>query len=216
MSETLVVVDYGINNLGSVFNAFVRLGHEAVLAESPDDLVGASGIVLPGVGSFDRAAEALHREGFTETLRVAMDDGTPLLGICLGMQLLCLGSEEGERKWPGFGVVRGRLRRLPGDVKVPHMGWNTVDAARCSPLFCGIPGGSHFYFVHSFFLDTGQDPRVVLATCDYGRSEVAAVVARGNILGTQFHPEKSGPAGLKFLDNFARSVHSGRARRGWC
>ncbi|MFP4200582.1 MAG: imidazole glycerol phosphate synthase subunit HisH [Clostridia bacterium] len=215
MGGALVVVDYGINNLGSVFNAFVKLGHETLLAESPDDLRGAAGIVLPGVGSFDRAAEALYSGGFTDALRAAMDEGTPLLGICLGMQLLCLGSDEGARNWPGFGVVRGRLRRLPGDAKVPHMGWNTVDTERSSPLFFGIPSGSHFYFVHSFFLDSEEDPEAVMATCHYGRSRVAAVVTRGNVLGTQFHPEKSGPVGLKFLDNFARGVDATRESGVW-
>ena len=215
MPGPLAVIDYGVNNLGSVYNAFTRLGRDVTLVERPEQLEGAGAVILPGVGSFDRAKEALESGGFFEVLEGVLRDGTPLLGICLGMQLLCTGSEESRRGAPGIGWIRGDLRRFRGDMKVPHMGWNVVEPKAESPLFRDIPPGSHFYFVHSYFLDPSGDPGSVVATAEYGGVDLAAVVARGSVIGTQFHPEKSGPVGLAFLDNFARAVESGSIREGW-
>ena len=217
MPGPLVVVDYGVNNLGSVYNAFDKLNYPVRLAAHPADLKGASAIILPGVGSFDRAREALMQGGFFPVLTDMVLGETPLLGICLGMQLMCEGSEESREGIPGIGAVSGSLRRVRGSVKVPHMGWNRVRPrdGYGGGLFAGMPAAPYFYFVHSYYLDPSEDPGAVLATCQYGDNEIAAVVGRGPLLGTQFHPEKSGTVGLTFLNNFARTVMHGEAGRWW-
>jgi glutamine amidotransferase len=198
------VVTYGVGNVGSIFNMFRKLGVPAVAASTADELARAEKILLPGVGAFDHGMEMLARAGLIPALRARVADGVPLLGICLGMQLLGRGSEEGQR--PGLDLLDAHSVRFtangdPG-FRVPHMGWNEVRQTRESPLFDQFEERPRFYFVHSYHLVCG-DPGDVLATVRYG-TDVTAIVQRGNVWGAQFHPEKSHRFGMRLLGNFAR------------
>ena len=203
----IAVVDYGRGNLGSVRQAFARLGLEAVVTEDPRVVDGAEAVVLPGDGAFHDAMDTLGRLGLLDSLREAVGGVRPFLGICLGYQLLFTESEEfGHGK--GLDVIPGAVRRFPPGLKVPHMGWNQVEHRGDSPLFEGIPSGAHFYFVHSYFPETA-DPSLQVATCTYGVTFPAAV-SRGMLFATQFHPEKSQRWGLRLLENFAAIVRERR------
>lgn len=196
------VVDYGMGNLGSVTNAFRHLGLPATVLPSPDQLGACDRILLPGVGSFAHAMRNLNQGGWTEALRDAAAAGKPLLGVCLGMQLLF---DEGLEHGPsaGLGLIPGRVVPLvpASPCRVPHVGWNDLTYARPHPLLKGLRAHVDMYFVHSFHC-CPVDAQDILATSDHGGAFVA-VVARGNVAGTQFHPEKSQDAGLKLLENFA-------------
>ncbi|MBI3915164.1 MAG: imidazole glycerol phosphate synthase subunit HisH [Chloroflexi bacterium] len=201
----IAIVDYGMGNLRSVQKAFEKIGADARVIQSPDDLRAARGIVLPGVGAFGQAMQNLRAAGWIEPLRAACARGAPFIGICLGMQLLFESSEEmGEHT--GLGILPGVVRRFTGDLKVPQMGWNQIhiQAKQRSPVLRGVRDGSYAFFVHSFYC-APRDPALVLATTEYG-IEFASVVGRGNIFGAQFHPEKSQSVGLKMLENFAEIV----------
>jgi glutamine amidotransferase len=203
----IAVVDYGIGNLGSVTKGFRRAGADVELTGDPAALRQADALVLPGDGAFAAAMAEIEGRGLTALLREAVERGTPLLGICIGMQLLFEESEEhGQNR--GLGILPGRVRRFEGDLPVPHMGWNTLRARRPHPVLEGIEDGSHVYFVHSYYCDAPDE--VVIAASDYGR-EFPAIVGRGNVLGLQFHPEKSQGIGLRLAANFVRSVASRRA-----
>ncbi|HXH07382.1 MAG TPA: imidazole glycerol phosphate synthase subunit HisH [Vicinamibacterales bacterium] len=207
-ADRIAIVDYGAGNLTSVLKAFAHVGAEAVLARRPDDLRGAAGIVVPGVGHFSATA-ALGIE-WREAVRAALADGRPLLGICLGMQWLFEGSEEAPAV-PGLGLFPGRSTRLAGPVKVPHIGWNTL-ALRCAaPIVEGVPEGASVYFVHAYAVPIGAD---TVAVTTHGQP-FASIVAREHVYGVQFHPEKSGPVGLRMLANFVAIVRRdpGRAVR---
>lgn len=198
----LVVVDSGVANLRSVVNALRHLGAAPHIARAPADLDGAARIILPGVGAFEAGMAKLREGGYVEAIRAAAAKGTPLLGICLGMQMLFEASEEmGEHE--GLGLIPGRVVRFPaGRLKVPHMGWNQLQhmpGRATSPLLDGIPAGGYAYFVHSYYADTPPD--FALACCNYG-VDFPAIVGRGNVYGAQFHPEKSQSAGLRLLTNF--------------
>jgi glutamine amidotransferase len=204
----IAVVDYGRGNLGSVSQAFARLGLPATITEDPRVVADAEAVVLPGDGAFHDAMDTLSRIGLVEPIRGCIDEGRPFLGICLGYQLLFTESEEfGHGK--GLDVIAGAVRRFPPGPKVPHMGWNQVEHAGDGPLFDGIPSGAYFYFVHSYYPEIA-DASVRVATCDYGITFPAAV-SRGALYATQFHPEKSQRWGLRLLENFAAVV---RDRRG--
>jgi glutamine amidotransferase len=204
----IAVVDYGRGNLGSVEKAFGRLGLPAVVTQEPGVVSDAEALVLPGDGAFHDAMASLADLGLLGPLRAALDEGRPFLGICLGYQLLFTESEEfGHGK--GLDVIPGRVRRFPAGLTVPHMGWNQVEHRGDLPLFEGIPSGTHFYFVHSYYPEPA-DPGLPVATCEYGVTFPAAL-GRGVVLGTQFHPEKSQRWGLRLLENFAAIV---RDRRG--
>ncbi len=199
----VVVVDYGLGNLRSVTRGLERAGAAVELSDDPADFSGADGVVLPGVGAF---SEGMDNAGpFRDALVEQAEAGTPLFGICLGMQMLLTTSEEAEREGQGdvegLDLVPGRNVRFRGDLKVPHMGWNELDAARDHPLVEGVDG-EHAYFVHSYYAEP-DDSEAVVATTDYG-TDFASIVAndRGNVFGTQFHPEKSGETGLRILRNF--------------
>ena len=194
------VIDYGVGNLFSMSNALRKAGLRVEVAEEPSRLSGSDAVVLPGVGNFGAAAANL--EPFREALKEAVDDGTPLLGSCLGMQLLFERSEESPGD--GLGLLPGEVKRFVGDVKTPHMGWNTVEPTRDSPLLDGLKPGSYFYFVHSYYPEPA-DPRDTLASTSYG-GMFASIVERGSVYGTQFHPEKSGEAGARLLANYAGLV----------
>ena len=204
----IAVIDYGRGNLGSVENALGRLGMRAVVTQDPRVIEDARALVLPGDGAFHDAMSNLQSLGLLEPLKAALDEGRPFLGICLGYQLLFTESEEfGQGK--GLDVIPGTVRRFPGGLKVPHMGWNTVEHRGDLRIFDGIPSGAHFYFVHSYY-PSATDPSLPSATCTYGVTFPAAV-GRGTLFATQFHPEKSQRWGLKLLENFAAFVRDGRS-----
>ena len=202
---TIAILDYGAGNLRSVELAFARLGVPTVVTNDAAVAMQADGLILPGVGAFADAMQALENSGLIPALIHAKETGKPLLGICLGMQALFEGSEEGEGV-KGLGFVKGFVRRLPDakGLKIPHMGWNDVRAEKESPLLQDLPDEPYVYFVHSYacFADDADD---VLTTTEYG-VRFCSSVQRGNVFGTQFHPEKSGRVGEQMLKNFAAYV----------
>lgn len=199
----IAIVDYGMGNLRSVQKGFEKAGWSAAIVKDAQALSAASGVVLPGVGAFARAVENLKRTRLVEPILQAISVGKPFLGICLGMQLLF---EVGE-EWgltAGLGVLPGRVRRLPESLKVPHMGWNQVFFRKKSPLMGGVKEGAHFYFVHSYYVET-QQKDLVSGVTEYG-IKFTSVVEKGNVFGIQFHPEKSSALGLQILQNFGGLV----------
>ena len=192
------IVDYGVGNLKSIANAMDYLGLPTQVTDDAGALERADAIILPGVGAFPDAAERLRRSGLDRVV-IAQAEQKPILGICLGMQLLF---DEGEevRGCKGLGLVHGRVKRIETDRKLPHIGWNSLSYPNPSPLFAGVEEGSYVYFVHSF-CGVAADPATVIAQTDYGIPVVAAVRS-GNVYGCQFHPEKSGETGLQILKNF--------------
>lgn len=200
----IAIIDYGMGNLRSAEKGFQHAGVMDVAVTSDRDAVRtADGIVLPGVGAFRDAARELRESGMRDVIRDRVAAGVPFLGICLGMQLLAdVGYEDGE--WEGLGIVPGECVRLPEGVKVPHIGWNTVDYPRPSALFEDIDEGSAFYFVHSYHV-VPSDPAAVIGRTVHGVPFAAAVQA-ANVFGVQFHPEKSSDTGLRLLRNFAAVV----------
>lgn len=202
MSLEAVVVDYGMGNLRSVARALERAGATVRVSSDPQALAHAGALVLPGVGAADAAMRSLHARGLVGPIRDYIASGRPFLGICLGLQLLLQATDEGEE--PCLGIVSGKVRRLPPGLKVPHMGWNWVEFCQDHPLFDGLGQGSHFYFVHSFFPDPEEQDCVVGLT-EYGVT-FGSAIAQGALLATQFHPEKSGPAGLRIYKNFVSSA----------
>jgi glutamine amidotransferase len=204
MTPRVTLLDYGVGNLASVTRACRRLGAEVESTSEPSRVAAADRIVLPGVGAFAPARERLAAGGLDDALRVAVEGGGRLLGLCLGFQLLFEESEEFGTT-PGLGFLRGRIAPFGAGVRSPHVGWNALDVAKPDGLFSGVPSGTWVYFVHSFRPERG-DPSDVAASCDYG-GPFAAAVQRGNVWGCQFHPEKSSEAGRKLLSNFlAREV----------
>jgi glutamine amidotransferase len=198
----VAVLDYGIGNLRSAQKALETVGADARLTADPAEIDSADGVVLPGVGAFGRCMQELRAHGLD---RIAVDSATsgrPFLGICIGMQLLYEGSDESPDE-PGLGVLPGRVRLIPGDVKRPQMQWNTLDVVGDPVLFDGLDRPVWVYFVHSYAAEVSAD---VVATCDYGSSPVVAAVGRGALWATQFHPEKSGSAGLRVLRNWVDSL----------
>lgn len=208
MSGTIAVLDYGIGNLRSAEKALQRVGADAHLVTDPRLAEGAAGVVLPGVGAFGRCMDALRASRLDRVAVDAASNGTPFLGICVGMQLLYDGSDE-DPGVSGLGVLAGKIRPLPPGVKRPQMQWNRLDIVRPDAgLVAGLDREPWVYFVHSYAPESTQD---VVATCDYGGTVVAAV-ARDNVWATQFHPEKSGPAGLRLLANFVHVVDGSVSR----
>lgn len=199
-SNTVSIIDYDSGNLRSVSRALEYVGVKVAFASKPDMVRDADAIVLPGVGSGKAAMQALARRGLIEPIREYIDSGKPFLGICLGMQLLLERTEEGNL--PCLGAISGEVRKLPDDVKVPHMGWNQVIIDKDHLLFQDIPQRSYFYFVHSYYPKVFS-PDLVVGTTDYGLS-FCSVIARGKLIATQFHPEKSGSLGLLIYRNFIR------------
>ena len=195
-----VIFDYGVGNLLSLKTALEKVGLNTSIGTSAQELAKADAIALPGVGNFSAAATKL--EAVKETLQNAVENGTPLLGICLGLQLFFQESEEG----PGNGLAffEGKNVRLPSKVKVPHMGWNTLNIVKANELFEDIAEDSYVYFVHSLY-PVPVDKSIVCTQTDYGTTFTSAVASK-NVYGTQFHPEKSGEIGLKILKNFAKIV----------
>ncbi len=208
MDNRIVILDSGLSNLGSVHNALKQLGVEAKVSACWSEVKEAEGLIFPGVGSFGYAVEELSRRGWFSLLQEFIHTGRPFLGICLGMQLLYSESEENpfaeEKLAPGLEVVPGRVIKFEPGLPVPHVGWNQVYPQKNHPLFAGIPPGAYFYFTHSYY-GTPFHQDHILATTHYGNSFASAVNNCG-ALGVQFHPEKSGPEGLRLLSNFVNMV----------
>lgn len=198
------VLDYGVGNIGSILNMIRRSGHGCRAVSSAEEVLGADRLILPGVGSFDFGMRALAERGLIEPIREAVHvRRMPLLGVCLGMQMLCDGSDEGSL--PGLGFIAGRCRRFQSTpeapIKVPHMGWNQIRARREHFLLADLGERSRFYFVHSYHA-VCEDPTDTLAVATYG-IEFSAMIARGSVIGAQFHPEKSHRFGMAMLGRFA-------------
>ncbi len=202
----IAVVDYGAGNLVSIDQALTTVGAEVVLVRDGDALRGADAIIVPGVGAAEPAMAHLDRRGLTSPIRAWLSADRPFLGICLGLQLLFDGSDEDGAVT--LGILAGRTVRLEGAPTLPHIGWNQVERTRSHPLFDGIADGADFYFVHSFVgAPAGAGDDVVLAKTRHGRP-FASAIARGALLGVQFHPERSGPDGLRLLANFVDLVRA--------
>jgi len=195
-----VIFDYGVGNLLSLKCALEKVGLETSIGTSAKELAEADAIALPGVGAFSAAATKL--DAVKDALINKVKEGTPLLGICLGLQLFFEESEEGPGD--GLALFKGKTVRLPNTVKVPHMGWNTLNIVRQNELFDGVSEGAYVYFVHSLY-PVPVDKSIALAQTEYGTVFTSAVASK-NIYGAQFHPEKSGDIGLKILKNFAKTV----------
>jgi glutamine amidotransferase len=197
----VAIIDYGVGNLRSVEKAFAANGCAAVVSADENVLRQAERLVLPGVGAFGACMEALAARGFDRLVRERVAAGTPLLGVCVGMQMLFEESEEfGASR--GLGFLRGRVRRFPEDLVVPQVGWNQVRQQNSNRLFAGIKDSAFFYFVHSYYCEP-VEREVIAGKTDYGVA-YASVIARENLYGVQFHPEKSQADGLRILANFAR------------
>ncbi len=197
----VAIIDYDAGNIKSVEKAVNALGYEAAVTRDKDLIRKASHVILPGVGAFGDAMGKLHSYGLTEIIKEVTATDTPFLGICLGLQLLFEESEEAPGI-AGLGILKGKIKLIPQgeDIKVPHIGWNSLKYPNPGRLFVGIPENSYVYFVHSYYLQA-YDPEIVTASTEYG-TLIHASVEKGNVFACQFHPEKSSEVGMKILDNF--------------
>ena len=202
----IAVVDYDMGNLHSACKGLEKAGATTKVTDLPEDIEQADAVVLPGVGAFDPAVQHLRSRRLEEPIKQAITSGKPFLGICLGLQILFEGSEEGRE--PGLGIVPGRVRRFrpePG-ITIPHMGWNQLEFTQGdSPLWQDLPNNPQVYFVHSYYVDPA-DPQLRAATVTHGSQTVTAAIAHGNLMAVQFHPEKSSTTGLQILSNFVALV----------
>jgi len=201
----LIIVDYGAGNLRSVAIALARLGLDPLIASEPEAVDNADVVILPGVGAAADTMSNLAQRRLVAPIREYIASGRPFLGICMGLQVLFSVSEEGGEH-PCLDILPGRVRRLPDGLKVPQMGWNRVRQRSSHPIFDGIPDGAFFYFVHSYYAHP-EDPSVVIGETDYGVT-FPAIVAKDNIIATQFHPEKSAESGLRLYENFLRMTQA--------
>ena len=201
----IAIIDYGAGNIQSVSKALAHIGCDCFVTRDKDEILKADSAVLPGVGSFGDTVDSLNKFGIKDAIREYIASGKPFLGICLGMQLLFPASEESPGA-AGLGIYDGSISRIPNGegLKIPHMGWNSLEINPKSRLFKGIEKNPYVYFVHSYFLHA-SDRELVAATAEYGVT-IDAAVERGNVFATQFHPEKSGETGLQILRNFAEIV----------
>ena len=197
----IAVIDYDAGNLKSVEKALIFLGETPVITRDREELLAADKVILPGVGAFGDAMDRLHQYGLVDVIRSAVKKGTPLLGICLGLQLLFERSDESDGV-EGLGILKGEILKIPDcpGLKIPHMGWNSLEIKPGTRLFAGVPDGSYLYFVHSYYLKAA-DPEIVAATTEYS-THIHAAVEQGNVFACQFHPEKSSKVGLQILKNF--------------
>ena len=197
----IAIIDYDAGNIKSVEKALNYLGEEAIITRDHDEIVNSDKVILPGVGAFADAMEKIRHYGLEDTIHEVVEKNIPFLGICLGLQLMFESSDEGPGV-KGLGLLPGKILRIPksGDLKIPHMGWNSIEIKPQAKLFKDIPNQSYVYFVHSYYLEAA-DPSIVTATTEYG-TLIHASVEKGNIFACQFHPEKSSRVGMKILQNF--------------
>ncbi|MFW6118000.1 MAG: imidazole glycerol phosphate synthase subunit HisH [Chloroflexota bacterium] len=201
MGKVITIIDYGAGNLRSVANALKKLGYHAKLTSKPGEVFDAAAVILPGVGAAADTMNSLEKLGMTNALRQLIERRRPLFAVCVGLQILLSGTEEGG--WHEcLGVIPGKVRRLPQGLKIPHVGWNQVKQRLTHPVFKDIPDEANFYFVHSFYAEP-EDVSVVAGTTSYGVS-MCSMVIQDNLIATQFHPEKSGEHGLKMYANFLK------------
>lgn len=202
----IAIIDYGAGNIQSVYKALKFIGADCKVTSDKDEILNADGAILPGVGSFGDAIDTMTKRGIKDTIIEYTKSGKPFLGICLGLQLLFPESEETPGV-KGLDIFKGTITKIPNQnrtLKIPHMGWNNISIKQKNGIFKDIEGEPYVYFVHSFYLKA-QDKDIVAATTQYG-VEIDAAVQKGNIIATQFHPEKSGEVGLKMLKNFVEMV----------
>jgi glutamine amidotransferase len=199
----IAIIDYGAGNLRSVTNAIKNLGYQPVVTSRHDELFAAEAVILPGVGAAADTMDNLRALNLIDPIYRLIADGRPFLGVCIGLQILFTSTEEGGGH-QCLGVVPGKVKRLPAGLKIPHMGWNQVKQHSAHPIFDGIPDETNFYFVHSYYAEP-EDKSVVIGDTDYG-IPISSVVAKGNLVATQFHPEKSGEYGLMIYDNFLKTA----------
>lgn len=202
------IIDYDAGNIKSVEKALAYLGEETVVSRDPEVLTKADKVILPGVGSFGEAMENLHKYGLIPVIKDMIKEGTPFLGICLGLQLLFESSEETPGV-AGLGILKGKIVRIPEGpgLKIPHMGWNSLNVRKGAALFKGLEKEPYVYFVHSYYLQA-KDPKIVAATAEYGVT-IHASVEKENVFACQFHPEKSSKTGLAILKNFLAQRREG-------
>jgi len=203
----IAVIDYGAGNLRSVANAIARLGYQPMITSQARELSEAQAVILPGVGAAGNTMENLRNLGLVEPIKQLIADDRPFFGVCIGLQVLFTGTEEGGGH-DCLGIIPGRVKKLPAGLKVPHMGWNQVSQLISHPLFEGIPDKANFYFVHSYYGEP-EDSSLVAGETEYGIT-MGSVIVRGNLVATQFHPEKSGEFGLKMYANFLRHALTGK------
>lgn len=198
----IAIIDYDAGNIRSVEKALIALGEQPVVTRDKNTILAADKLILPGVGAFGDAMERLHQYGLVDVIREAVKNGTPLLGICLGLQLLFEHSDESDGV-KGLGILKGQILKIPDSpgLKIPHMGWNSLHLQNSGRLFKDIPENTYVYFVHSYYLQA-EDEEIVKATTQYSTC-IHASVEKGNVFACQFHPEKSSRWGLKILENFA-------------
>ena len=199
----ITIVDYGAGNLRSVVNAVNKLGYQPKVSSSPDDVLNAQAVILPGVGAAADTMSNLEELKLISPIRRFIAENRPFLGVCIGLQVLFTGTEEGG--WHQcLDIVPGIVRKLPMGLKIPHMGWNQVKQKMSHPVFEGIPDNANFYFVHSYYADP-EDTSLVAGETEYGIT-ICSIVIRDNLIATQFHPEKSGEVGLRLYDNFIKTA----------
>ena len=199
----VAIIDYDAGNIKSVEKAIQFLGEEAIITRNPDEILSASHVILPGVGAFGDAMEKLHKYGLISVIHEVVKRDIPFLGICLGLQLMFDRSEETPGV-EGLSILKGEIKRIPDkeDLKIPHIGWNSLKYPNGGRLYKDIPEDSYVYFVHSYYLDA-EEKDIVVATTEYG-TNIHASVEKGNVFACQFHPEKSSSVGLKILENFLK------------
>ena len=204
----IVVVDYGVGNLGSIVNMFKKVGAKAVASSDPIVIGNAEKLILPGIGAFDAGMQKLNERGLIPLLNeLVLEKKIPVFGLCLGLQLMTNRSDEGQLSglgWLDAETLRFRFEGASSNLKIPHMGWNTIEIRRRHPLFTDLDPEARFYFVHSYYVQS-HDPEAVLAETDYG-GHFHSIFAKDNIMGAQFHPEKSHKHGMRLLKGFAEAV----------
>lgn len=197
----IAIIDYGAGNLRSVTNALRKLGYQAKVTSNPGDVIDAAAVIFPGVGAAGDTMDSLEKLGMADAIRQLIHGERPLFAVCVGLQILLSGTEEGG--WHEcLGVIPGKVKRLPQGLKIPHIGWNQVKKKVTHPIFEGIPDETNFYFVHSYYAEP-EDMSVVAGTTDYG-VPICSMVIKDSLVATQFHPEKSGEYGLKMYANFLK------------
>ena len=207
----IAIIDYGAGNLRSVVNAISRLGYQAKVTSASHEMLAAQAVILPGVGAAADTIASLKTLGLVGPIQRFIAEGRPFLGVCVGLQILLTGTEEGG--WHEcLGVIPGVVRRLPPGLKIPHIGWNQVRQMIYHPIFDGIPDEANFYFVHSYYVEP-NDKTIVAGETEYSVL-ICSVIVKGNLIATQFHPEKSGELGLKIYDNFIKIALDDKIRRG--